>query len=507
MKNKILFILFIVFIIQFPLFSDVREENIDVFILLDKSLSMDEDNKIISVNEYVCKFILDEIIIPGDMLYLMNFYGKTEIFVNSTVKDENHKEEIKRNIMKIKADGRFTDIGNALDKLESSSKSFEENKRLKYMLLITDGRQEAPPESIYQWQLGKPFNHKFLEHTRIIEKKGWKIHILGIGKYADTKMLAEKLSANYSEVSTQQDDRGVLAPPPGTGSLATDNMSLTDRLIAETSDLLSVVKVVSAPTISYQGFMQKPYIEFETESSYLTSVKEIGLSSIFITDKQSNETGDIIGNAVNMSFEENGKKSVKIPVIIPGTLPSGKIDGEIRFAYGNQNTLTPSLFDISFTNKNIFSRFMVHFIILAILLILLLLFLAKSGSSSGAKISKASDFSAAAAAASAPVKAAGQGLSFFLYLNGKKLQELPFMLKNKENMFLNFSPTGIVDLSSTKDEFTKAMLTVKGKLLSMEILDKSLLANQKHKFDNIIEKSFNFLKRNGRDLIISFKKQ
>ena len=504
MKSKILFIFFIVFIIQLPLFSDTREENIDVFILLDKSLSMDEDDKIKSVNEYVCKFIMDEIIIPGDMLYLINFYGKTEVFINSAIKDENHKEEIKRNIMRIKADGRFTDIGNALDKLASTTKTYDENSRLKYMLLITDGRQEAPPESIYQWQLGKPFNHKFLEHTRVIEKKGWKIHILGIGKYADTKMLAEKLSASYSEVGTQQDDRGVLVPPSGDGSLATDNMSLVDRLIAETSDLLSVVKVVSGPHISYQGFMQKPYIEFETESSYLGSVKEIGLSSMVITDKQSKETGDILGNAVNISFSENGTKTIKIPVNIPAVLPSGQIDGEIRFIYGSQDVLTPSLFDISFTNKNIFSRFMIHFIILAIILILLLLLLAKSGSSG----SKASSFaSASAAATAAPVKAASDGLAFFFYLNGKKLQELPFILKNKHKMFLNFSPTGIVDLTETKDEFTKAMISAKGKLLSMEILDKSLLANQKQKFDNVIEKSFNFLKRNGKDLIISFKKK
>jgi len=492
-----------VFIAQLNLFSDTREENIDLFILLDKSLSMEEENKIKSVNEYVCQFIIDEIIIPGDMLYIINFYGKTDVFINSAVKDENHKEEIKRNVMKIKADGKFTDIGNALDNLASTTAGYEDNGRLKYMLLITDGRQEAPPGSVYQWPLGKPFNHKFLEHTRTIEKKGWKIHILGIGKHTDAKVLAEKLSATYSVVETQQESRGTLATPPGEASSASANTSLVDNLISQTPDFLSVVKVVSGPNISYKGFLQKPYIEFETEASYLNSVKEIGLSSIIFTDKHNQKAGDIIENVVDISFIENGVKKIRIPAILPDDLPSGKVDGEIRFIYGNQNVLTPSLFDISFTNKNIFSRFMVHFIILAILLLALLLLVANS-MIPGSKTSGVPS----AAKSAAPVKnAISEGLSFFFYLNGRKLQELPLILKNKEHFFLNLSPAGLVDITETKNEFTKAMLTAKGKILSMEVFDKSLLADKKQKFDNILERSFNFLKQNGKDLIISFRKK
>lgn len=145
---------------------------------------------------------------------------------------------------------------------------------------------------------------------------------------------------------------------------------------------------------------------------------------------------------------------------------------------------------------------MVHFIILAIILIILLLlianFLMPGSKTSGAPIGKSA----------APVKnAVTDGLSFFFYLNGKKLQELPFVLKNKENVFLNFSPTGLIDFTEKKNEFTKAIITAKGKLLSMEIFDKSLLANQKQKIDNILERSFNFLKQNGKDLIISFRKK
>ncbi|MCL2793064.1 MAG: VWA domain-containing protein [Spirochaetaceae bacterium] len=489
MKTKLLFVFFILSFIKFPIFSDIRTENIDVFILLDKSLSMREDNKIQAVNEYVSRYIIDEVIIPGDLLYIINFFGRTEVFINTIVRDQNHKEELKRRVMGIRADGRFTDIGNALDTLATISAAYEENNRLKYMLLITDGRQEAPPDSIYQWELGQPFNHRFLENTRYIAKRGWKVHILGLGRHTDAQRLAEELSATFSEVDPRQDDSSAA------------ELSLTDRIIAETSDFLSVVRVVSTPNISYRGLMQNPYIEFNTEASFLSAVKNIGLVSIMFTDIQSRETFDIIGNIVDLSFTEDGTRNIRIPVIIPDSLPAGMINGEIRFVYAGQNVLTPSLFAISFDNKSIFSRFMVHFIILGILLLILLLALARSL----ARGSRTSDFNPVTPIAAVPAqKAVGDGLSFFFYLNGRKFLDIPFTLKNNENIFLNFSPTGIVDLSNKRNDFTKLMLTAKGKILSMEVFDKSLLAIQKLKMDNIIEQSFNFLKKKGS---ISFKKK
>jgi len=501
MKIKVLSVIFILFFIQNPLFSDTRTENIDLFILLDKSLSMVEDDKIKAVNEYVSNFIIDKTIIPGDTVYIINFYGKTEIFLNTTVRDQNHKEEIKQKIMGIKADGRFTDIGNALDTLASTAAQYEENGRIKYMLLMTDGRQEAPPDSIYQWELGKPFNHKFLENTRSIAKQGWKIHILGIGRHTDAQRLAEELIATFSEVDSKP--RQPHETQAQQGDVTPDDTSLTERLIAETSDFFSVIRVVSMPNIFYKGFMQKPYIEFETEASFLNSVQDIGLVSIVLTDSQSRETFEIIGEAVNITFQEDGSKNIRVPVNIPDNLPKGRISGEVRFAYGTQNVLTPSLFDISFDNRSIFSRFMVYFIILAIILLILLLALARFFALS----SRRSGSRSATAPVASAKSAVKDGLSFFFYLNGKKIQELPFTLKNMENIFLNLSPLGVVNLTSKKSEFTKAMLTAKGKILSMEVFDKSLIRDSKQKFDDVIEKSFNFLKKSGKSLDISFKKK
>ncbi len=67
------------------------------------------------------------------------------------------------------------------------------------MLLITDGKQEAPPGTKYYSADGK-FNHELLKHTKTIQKKGWKIEVLGIGKLNKAADIAEKLSGTYVEV-------------------------------------------------------------------------------------------------------------------------------------------------------------------------------------------------------------------------------------------------------------------------------------------------------------------
>ena len=68
------------------------------------------------------------------------------------------------------------------------------------MLLITDGKQEAPPHSPFYSPDGS-FNHEFLENTKEIQKSGWKIVVLGIGDASAAKEIAQELSASYSVVS------------------------------------------------------------------------------------------------------------------------------------------------------------------------------------------------------------------------------------------------------------------------------------------------------------------
>ncbi len=476
MKKHIFLFMFIMLFLRFPVFSDNREENIDVFIVLDKSLSMED--KIGAVSGYINTYIVDRIIIPGDMLYILDFYGKTEILINSEITDENHKTEIKNTIKEVKADGRFTDIGNALDGLSEIIPRYENNGRLKYMLLITDGKQEAPPESIYYSPDGS-FNHRFLEHTRTIEKQGWKIQVLGIGNNTDAKAIAEKLSAAYSEVEAPAD--------------SSDEASekLIKDMISETEDFLTVFSITSPPEIIYKGFFQKSFMVITIETSNLETEKLVKLSSMYLKTDTLSET-DILETRKSIEFTENGIREVQIPVIIPSALEPGKVNGSLRIYYNSHDNLTPSILDITFKNKGILSRFFLHFSAVGILLIFLLFLLLKKRSTPVLSVKK---------------EGSGKEIAFYCYVDGSKLQELPFILGNQDKLYLNLSPAGFINFTKQKLATTKAFLTAKGNMISMEVIDKSFIEGPKNVFDNILEKSFNFMKKNGKHLLINFKRK
>ena len=159
-------------------FSDEREENLDLFLVLDKSLSMEEE--IGAVRDYVKESIVEKILIPGDFLVVIQFYGNAEILMAGEVGEDLNIDSILGKVSGIEANGSFTDIGNALDALREALKTYRHEENREYLLLVTDGKQEAPEDSKYYSPDGT-FNHAFLENAKTIQKEGWKIQILGIG--------------------------------------------------------------------------------------------------------------------------------------------------------------------------------------------------------------------------------------------------------------------------------------------------------------------------------------
>lgn len=193
---------FLAFICVTPVSADVREEPVALFLVLDKSLSMVEE--IGPVKEYVNTFIIDNFLIPGDFFTLIQFYGEAHTLIQTYIEDQAKKESLQRQISSIPADGSFTDIGNALDTLEMVVEEYPDDGRRTYLILITDGIQEAPPWSEYYSPDGS-FNHAFLEHTKTIQKKGWKIQILGIGTETAAEEVARELSGGYTEIPSAED--------------------------------------------------------------------------------------------------------------------------------------------------------------------------------------------------------------------------------------------------------------------------------------------------------------
>ncbi|MCF7937646.1 MAG: VWA domain-containing protein [Spirochaetales bacterium] len=190
-----------------PVHADQRTEPVDIYLVLDKSLSMEEE--ISGVREYVENYIVNELLIPGDRLTMITFYGKAHIRFTGLVNDEQSLEDVTFAVSSIEADGHYTDIGNALDTLRQTLERHGSTDRRRYLLLITDGKQEAPPDSPYYSPDGS-FNHQFLEQTKTIQREGWKIHILGIGTESAAKELAEQLSGTYTETDSEGAEEGEL---------------------------------------------------------------------------------------------------------------------------------------------------------------------------------------------------------------------------------------------------------------------------------------------------------
>jgi hypothetical protein len=174
------------------LLADVRSQGIDIVILLDRSLSMAEENKEKDSRDWLTSEFIGPLVIPGDTVTLISFFGKAKTIWDSPIKTQADKKNLIRSIASLKANGRWTDIGNALDALKTRLEAFPKDGRFKYILMLTDEKQEAPPESRYFSKDGT-FSHSFLRYTRKESHGAWQAITLGIG-------LDDKIDKSMQEI-------------------------------------------------------------------------------------------------------------------------------------------------------------------------------------------------------------------------------------------------------------------------------------------------------------------
>jgi hypothetical protein len=117
-------------------------------ILLDKSLSMAPFFD--KVKAFAAGNLIGSILVPGDRLIVEAVYGKTDRLIATTIASEDDKAKAIRQIRALKANGRFTDLGAALDVAKRDLDELGRPERPKYVVLLTDERQEAPRGSPYQ---------------------------------------------------------------------------------------------------------------------------------------------------------------------------------------------------------------------------------------------------------------------------------------------------------------------------------------------------------------------
>ena len=145
---KTAFLVFVATMALGQLSAESRPGTMDVILLIDKSLSMAE--AIAEVKAYAAGEVIEAILVPGDRLIIEAFYGKVERTFAGTIRSEADKTKAVRSLNEIAANGSFTDIGAALDRAKLDLVELGSADRPKYVHLLTDERQEAPPGSPYQ---------------------------------------------------------------------------------------------------------------------------------------------------------------------------------------------------------------------------------------------------------------------------------------------------------------------------------------------------------------------
>jgi hypothetical protein len=143
--HVLFFILYIVSLV--PLGAEDRPGTIDAILLVDKSLSM--RSSIETVKRYLSEEVVGALLVPGDRLIIETFYGKLERLFAGTIRSDLDKAQAIRSLNGIAADGAYTDIGAALDRAIADLAELGSPERPKYVLLLTDERQEAPAGSPY----------------------------------------------------------------------------------------------------------------------------------------------------------------------------------------------------------------------------------------------------------------------------------------------------------------------------------------------------------------------
>ncbi|MCK5673967.1 MAG: VWA domain-containing protein [Spirochaetales bacterium] len=342
MNKKAIFIFFLCFFSLFSILSlnaDQRIDNIEIYLVFDKSLSMVEE--IDSVKNYVIENILDRIVIEGDYFLLIPFYGTTDDSFNGYISSNTTISNIRNQIQLLEADGRYTDIGNALNTLKKNIKSNNDKTR-KYMLLITDGKQEAPPDSPYYSPDGS-FNHEFLKNTKEIQKQGWKIIVLGIGNETDAEKIAKELSAGYTSVSN-----------------STSSQVIDDK-IDNFLGRLDLIDINEQITLNKEG---NATINLEIESTDYEEIRELKIIAIKLVS-ETLPIINILDKSTIFKIENDKVTKLSIPVSIPVT--EEDYPAEIIFVFEGENSFSPAVHTVNIKSKKGIP-FYFYIIIIAIVL-------------------------------------------------------------------------------------------------------------------------------------------
>lgn len=170
--KKLIFIFLLSAGVVFNLNAGERTMPVDMIIMIDKSLSMQDPGRFDSLQQWVLNELIGEIIINGDWISIYQFYENPEHLISIEVKGKEDTAKIIKTIREIQPNGRFTDVGKALDKIQEAVNERGENGRYKVLFMLTDLEQDAPITSKYSGKQ-KKFSSPYLVESRIIKHDNW----------------------------------------------------------------------------------------------------------------------------------------------------------------------------------------------------------------------------------------------------------------------------------------------------------------------------------------------
>jgi len=197
--------------------GEVREASLDVILLVDKSLSMVD--AIGGVKKYLAGEVVGPLLLPGDRLIIEVFYGKIERLFAGTIRGEEDKAKAIRSLNGLVADGRFTDIGAVLDRAEADLAELGEAGRPKYVLLLTDERQEAPYGTKY-YAPDYKLRHSALEYVRKVDLGPFRAITVGFGVGAKVEAAAPGVMKLLVELPRRDGADFPPLPPGSDGGLS-----------------------------------------------------------------------------------------------------------------------------------------------------------------------------------------------------------------------------------------------------------------------------------------------
>ena len=174
---------------------------------------MQDPGKFDSMQQWVLDELIGQIIITGDWISIYQFYESPEHLLSIEIKGKEDTDKIIKTVNKISPNGRFTDVGKALDKIREAVNQRGENGRYKVLFMLTDLEQDAPITSKYSGKQ-KKFSSPYLVESRIIKHDNWYEITVDMGLedrvIKTSKALFSDLTQNEGKDRVQSDENTAL---------------------------------------------------------------------------------------------------------------------------------------------------------------------------------------------------------------------------------------------------------------------------------------------------------